>query len=184
MVGCRSGLEAENEQDDFQPAECSCYNGPSICGGASNRAKNTAIRFRGLTVKMVRSGIASSAARRATSSMKSVRFLPSVLAARSIRFEEPKFFERRGPPDLAAGRSRDEWHTAWTRFVLSFYGRSTPPEGQFQSPKPTSILPSQKNQHRLIDASHVCGIEMTDAGTPICFLESSWFYPLSALRSR
>ena len=24
---------------------------------------------------------------------------------------------------------------------------------------------SQKNQHRLIDASHVCGIEMTDAGS-------------------
>jgi hypothetical protein len=52
-------------------------------GGASSRAKNSAYAL-GLTVNTVRSSNASSAARCAASSTKSVRFLPVSCAARSI----------------------------------------------------------------------------------------------------
>jgi len=53
-------------------------------GAASKSAKNAAYDL-GLTVKTVRSNSASSAARRAASRTKSVRFFPVRTAARSIR---------------------------------------------------------------------------------------------------
>jgi hypothetical protein len=94
-------------------------------GGASRRARNCRYAF-ALTVRRVRSSKASSAARRAASSTKSVRFFPVSRAARSINARTCGWMRMLSASRLAGWRGGRDIYTPAYQIVMTLSLLSMP----------------------------------------------------------